>query len=160
MHEVNKETAGDGSDTCANTTGVATQENAQANTWAIDIHKDDEELVEFGSNRASGQTSLPTQHVVAYRIWLQPCQWSNIFADTTRGGIKYAIHANPDAEFWIMGGKGSIYWSLLWIYEPTQSLFEQRGLNEIDIHADTTCASPDWKLLELSGKNSSEGAFC
>ena len=32
------------------------------------------------------------------------------------------------------------------------SVPEQSGANDIDNHADTICAGPNWKLLELSGK--------
>ena len=33
-----------------------------------------------------------------------------------------------------------------------QSVPEQSGANEFDNHADTICAGPNWKLLELSGE--------
>ena len=35
---------------------------------------------------------------------------------------------------------------------PQQSVPEQGGANEIDNHADTICAGPNWKLIELSGE--------
>jgi hypothetical protein len=44
--------------------------------------------------------------------------------------------------------------------EVPQSHPGHRGSNEIDNHADTICARPNWRLLELSGKYWNVSPFC
>ena len=44
-------------------------------------------------------------------------------------------------------------------YHPTETIPGNIGINEIENHADTTCAGPNWRLIELSGKRCTVSPF-